>query len=198
MSESKSVSTPIEALKCVTGAHSSRTSEPYRELIGSLMYLVLGTRPDLAFAVAYLSRYQESPTNDNWTALKRILRYVQGTKDFKLEYQRNRTQENLTVYVDSDWASDAEDRKSTSGFLLKVHGNTVQWCSRKQAMVTLSSTETEYVAACAAAQEAVWLAKILVDLNVQDVYPIEIFEDITKAVYLWPEIMTQSAPNILT
>lgn len=136
-----------------------------RSCIGSLMYAAVGTRPDLCAAVSYLSRFQSNPSAKLWLCLKRILRYIKGTLDYKLEYVRNREASPLVGYADADYARDS-DRKSTTGFLFKVFSNTVVWKSKKQNTVALSTTEAEFVSLCEAATEASWIKKLLLDLNV--------------------------------
>lgn len=142
-----------------------RTQEPYRELLGSVMYQMLCVRPDLCFPVSYLGRYQQDPVDHHWQALKRVVRYLKGTTKFGLLYKRNESSSPLIGFVDADWASDQEDRKSVTGFVFKVFGSTVSWASRKQVTVSTSSSEAEYVALSAAVSEAIWLGGLLEDLN---------------------------------
>lgn len=176
MSDAKPRCIPIESGLEFDSDDTNLTSKPYRELLGSLMYLMLGTRPDIAYAVNKMSRYQSKPTDEHWKYLKGILRYVKYTTDYALVYQ-GLDEKPLSVYADSDWANDKETRKSTTGFLIKVYGDTVVWCSRKQQIVTLSSTEAEYVSACQAVQESIWVEKLLTDLNIEITYPVELYED---------------------
>lgn len=176
MIDSKPRAIPIEVNLDLNDEDTVLTEHPYRELLGSLMYLMLGTRPDIAFAVNKMSRYQDKATDTHWSYLKSILRYVNGTSDYKLIY-RDDNDVPLSGFVDSDWANDKGDRKSTTGFLLHVYGNLVVWCSKKQQLVTLSSTEAEYVAACQAVQESIWVEKLLTNLDIELNYPIEIYED---------------------
>lgn len=114
----------------------------YKRVIGSLMYITT-TRPDLQFAVTFLSRYMSRPKMLHLQAAKRVLRYLKGTKDFGIWYERRGIGE-LLVYTDSDFAGDADGRKSTSGYVLIVDGGVVAWLSKKQPIVTLSTTEEEY------------------------------------------------------
>lgn len=177
MTDCKPRNLPIEVkLDLDYGDGTNKTSEPYRELLGSLMYLMLGTRPDISYAVNKMSRYQENATDEHWSYLKGILRYIKGTTDYKLVYRRA-SDVPLRGYADSDWANDKIDRKSTSGYLFEVYGNVVVWCSKKQPIVTLSTTEAEYVAACTAVQESIWIEKLLTDLDIEVKYPIQVFED---------------------
>jgi len=130
---------------------------PYREAIGSLMYLMIGTRPDLAFCVAKLAQYCESPKQKHWTAVKRVLRYVSGTKHFSLTYEAGLAY----GYCDSDWAGDVKDRKSTSGYIFMMCGGPVSWSSRKQTVVATSSCEAEYIALSYCCKEAIWLRRLI-------------------------------------
>lgn len=148
--------------------------KPYRELVGSLMHLMLSTRPDLSFSVNYLSRFQSCATNVHWTSLKRILRYLQATQDMKLCFPRISDQV-LVTYADADWAND-EDRKSTSGFLIKIFGSTIIWTTRKQTTIALSSTEAEYVSLVTAAQDLLWTKTLLQELKIDPGIPV-IYED---------------------
>jgi hypothetical protein len=99
--------------------------KPYRELLGSLLYAALITRPDICTAVNFYGRFQNNATEIQWKGFKRILRYPKGTVNVGLQYQSNDDCE-LTSFVDADWASHV-DRKSVSGCVIKVCGNTVDW-----------------------------------------------------------------------
>lgn len=144
------------------------TSHPYRELLGSIMYQMLCVRPDLCFPISYMGRFQQNPTESHWTSLKRITRYLKGTTAMGLPLKRTESSTSLVGYVDADWATDVEDRKSVTGYLFKVHGCPVSWASRKQATVSTSSSEAEYVALSAAVSEGIWLAGILEDMKCKD------------------------------
>lgn len=135
---------------------------PYRQLIGGLMYLSTTTRLDITFSVSYLSRFLDKPTTETWNAAKRILRYLQGTKEMGLTYIKNKTTDVvLQGYSDADWARDKNDRKSVSGGII-LHGeNPVSWFSKKQGCVALSTAEAEYVAAATCAQDLINLRGIL-------------------------------------
>lgn len=156
----------------------SSTAQPYRELLGSIMYLMLCVRPDLCYPVCYMGRYQQTPTENHWQSLKRIVRYLKGTITMGLRFKRDEDSKPLVGFVDADWATDTENRKSVTGFLFKVYGSTVSWASRKQPTVSMSSSEAEYVALSAAVSEAVWLSGILEDLNCKSPEePVPIYED---------------------
>ncbi|XP_075111825.1 secreted RxLR effector protein 161-like [Nicotiana tabacum] len=118
---------------------------PYASLVGSLMYAQVCTRPDIAFAVGMLGRYQSNPGLDHWKAGKRVLRYLQGTKDFKLTYKCS---DSLDVigYSDSDLGGCKDTGKSTSGYIFLLAGGAVSWRSVKQTIVATSTMEAEFIA----------------------------------------------------
>jgi hypothetical protein len=147
---------------------------PYLSLVGGLLYLSCCTRPDISFAVGTLSRFMSSPTENHWAAAKGILKYLVGTTSYGL--QLGSEQDLVFGFCDADFAADTTSRKSTTGFMFKVFGGTVNWSSKLQATVALSTVEAEYVAAASAAKEALWLRKILQDFGYQ-VPPIHIWED---------------------
>lgn len=134
---------------------------PYRELIGSLMYLSTMTRPDISYATSYLSRFLDRPTNSLWKAGKRILRYLKETKTIALEYKKSVKNEGLLAFSDADWGREKVDRKSVSGFAVYYFGNLISWSSRKQQSVALSTAEAEYIAAATTATELIYLKGIV-------------------------------------
>ena len=134
--------------------------------LGSLMYPMLGTRPDLGYAIATLGRHAANPGPDHQRALERVLRYLRATADHQLVLGRSASSSpTLLGYADADWASDINDRKSTSGYVFTLGGGAVSWNSKKQTTVALSSTEAEYIAGAHAAKEAVWLRQLLTELG---------------------------------
>lgn len=176
MADCKPVATPLEAnLKLEKSKHEI-TQNPYRELIGCLTYLALASRPDISVAVNFFSRFQSAPTDVHWCHLKRILRYLKGTINMGLVYHQHED-EPLVGYADADWGNDQEDRRSISGNVFLVYGATVSWMTRKQATVSLSSTEAEYISLSQAACEAIWLKNLLKELGVVFGHPIPLFED---------------------
>jgi hypothetical protein len=139
-------------------------SKPYASLVGSLMYTMLCTRPDISYAVGLVSRFQSNPGEKHWKAAKRVLRYLQRTADYCLTFGGSDL--SLKGYSDADWAGDQDDRKSTSGYVFTLNGGAISWASRKQPCVALSTMEAEYVACSAAVQEAVWLRRFLKHLGI--------------------------------
>jgi hypothetical protein len=134
---------------------------PYREAIGSLMYVAVATRPDIAFAVSALSQFLSNPGRAHWEAVKRVFKYLSGTKTLELTYGGER--HGLEGYTDADGATQ-EHRHAMSGYAFLIDGGAVSWSSRKQELVTLSTAEAEYVAATHAAKEAIWLRKLIGEL----------------------------------
>jgi transposase InsO family protein len=163
MQGAKPVSTPsstsIQLRKC--SVQDSEIEFPYREAVGSLMYLAVMTRPDLAEAVNAVARFVDHPTPIHVVAVKRILRYLKGTLDHGICFHGPN---DLIVYCDSNWAADQDDRRSTSGMLAMMNGGTIAYFSRKQKSVALSSSEAEYIAASEAARAVVCLRNLLKEL----------------------------------
>ena len=137
---------------------------PYASAVGSLMYAMLCTRPDICYDVGIVSRFQSNPGPDHWTAVKNILKYLRRTRNYMLMFSGSDLK--MLGYTDSDFQADRDSRKSTSGSVFTLNGGSVVWRSVKQSCIADSTMEAEYVAACEAAKEAVWLRKFLVDLEV--------------------------------
>ncbi|KAM6570403.1 hypothetical protein CsatB_018388 [Cannabis sativa] len=133
-------------------------SMPYASCVGSLMYCMVCTRPDLAYALIMVSRFIADPGKEHWSAVKWILRYLKGSMDIGLVYD-NKFQEGIEVngYVDSDYAGSIDTRRSITGYAFTVLGGCISWKSNLQKVVALSSTEAEYMAATEAIKEAIWL-----------------------------------------
>lgn len=161
MSECKPVNSPIvpgfKIHRDVDGVAVDGTQ--YKQIVGSLMYLT-ATRLDIMFSVSLISRYMSNPTEMHLQAAKRILRYLKGTSGYGIFYKKGE-EENLLGFTDSDYAGDEEDSKSTSGYVFLLSSGAVSWMSKKQPIVTLSTTEAEFIAASASACQAVWMRRIL-------------------------------------
>jgi hypothetical protein len=157
------------------------SKRPYRELVGSLMYLMVCTRPDIAFAICQLSRYSSNHGAGHWSALMHVVRYVKGTKSLGITYRGN-SGLYPTLFSDASFASDVDSRRSVSGYISYVGGGPVSWRSKLQSTTALSTCESEYIALCSAAQEAVHLRLLFQELvpNVNGSAvgaPIVVFED---------------------
>ncbi len=158
-------------------------NEKYRSLIGSLLYLAVNSRPDIAASVSILSQKNSDPLQADWIEAKRILRYLKFTFDYCLKLGGDRDQD-LVAYSDANWASDTSDRRSTSGGLFQFGGSTINWFSRKQSCVTLSSTEAEYYALADTILEVVWLRQLLEEFGEKQKGPSVIYEDNQSCIKL--------------
>jgi hypothetical protein len=142
--------------------------ETYRTAIGALMYLANGTRPDIAHAVNFLARHQESPTDDDLKLLKRTLRYLRGTQSLGITYSAHACAGGFTLeaWSDADWGGRQDlYAHSTSGGLLKMAGAGVYWNSTKQDCIALSSSESEYIAASDLSREIRWARVFLAGIH---------------------------------
>ncbi|XP_064392583.1 uncharacterized protein LOC135340191 [Halichondria panicea] len=148
----------------------------YQSMVGSLMYASTATRPDIAFAVGRVSKFSSAPTTAHLTAVKRIFRYLKGTMHLGLGYEKT-ANVDLIGYSDADWAGDHDDRHATSGQVFLMGNGAVSWSSRKQSLVTLSTSEAEYVALSLASQEAIWLRRLMSDICESAEEPTNLFED---------------------
>ncbi|KAM0968159.1 hypothetical protein TB1_015836 [Malus domestica] len=143
------------------------STKPYASLVGSLMYAQVCTRPDLAFAISVLGRYQANPGEQHWVAAKKVLRYLQRTKSYMLVY---RSVENLELvgYTDSDFAGCLDDRKSTSGYVFTLGGAAVSWKSVKQKALATSTMEAEFIALFEATKKWLWLKNLITFMRLVD------------------------------
>lgn len=186
--ESNPVSIPMDKHQELSvAAHGKQESTgvraPYREAVGSLMYLAIGTRPDIAYALSTVSQYLESPDKIHWNAVKRILKYLRGTVDFGLTFEAN-PRLKIQAYSDADYAGDVETRKSTSGGVFKLGGSTISWFSQKQRTVALSTTESEFIAAAEAIKELIWLRRLITEITKQEIVKPKLFIDNESAIKL--------------
>ncbi|KAJ3551307.1 hypothetical protein NP233_g13104 [Leucocoprinus birnbaumii] len=150
---------------------------PYLSAVGSLQYLATMTRPDIAFAVSYLGRFNHNPAPAHWTAVKHLLRYLKGTRDYKLVYKGNDDKELFVTYSDASHGGCHDTGRSTGGYVTLVCGGAVGWSSKRQPFVTLSSTEAEYVAAVEAGKEIMWMRNILSEFGYPSDYASTLFID---------------------
>ena len=164
MEDCKPMAIPLVSNRRKIDASGSDGFDPtlYRQLIGSLMYLV-NTRLDISFVVNFLRQFMVDPRRVHWTVAKHILRYIRGTMEYGLVYERRGTVQ-LAGFTDVDWAGCVEDRKSTSGCCFSIGSGVVSWFSRKQKSIALRSTEAEYMAASMVACEGMGLRKLLAGL----------------------------------
>ena len=187
MDKCKPVTTPLEQgrkFQQLSDDEKPVDVQKYQMIIGCLTYATTATRPDLAAAVGILSKFMSRPGKDHWTGVKRILRYIQGTLNYGLMFSADNKSPVLVGFSDADWAGDLDTRRSTSGYVFQIQGNTVSWCSKRQATVSKSSTEAEYTALSGASQEAVWMRRLLADIGFEQRGPSTIFEDNQGAIEL--------------
>ncbi|KAI4325780.1 hypothetical protein MLD38_031147 [Melastoma candidum] len=197
MINGKKRSTPLDMgtkLRCDEGTQLSDL-HLYRVLVGSLIYLTI-TRPDIAFSVGVVNRYMQTPRKPNFEGAKNILKYVNSTLDVGLFYRKG-AKFSLEGFVDADFGGDLDDRRSTSGFVFLCGKTSISWCSKKQSSVSLSTTEAEYKASAHAAQECVWLRRLIEDLQecIDELVPIH--GDNLSAIKLTSNPVFHARTNIL-
>lgn len=176
MYDCKPVGTPLDPNVKWSKINQGETDHPYKELLGCLQYLTLTSRPDISTAVSTLSKYQSNATDVHWVGLKRILRYLRGTVDTKLIYEKRPYTHTVKGYADADFANDPDDRRSVSGYAFEIFGSLVSWSTKRQQTVSLSTSEAELIALCTAVAEGLWLVKCLQELDVVSI-PFVIMED---------------------
>lgn len=178
LADAKGISTPAESRVYLSTTlednNDKRDMEkvPFREAVGSLMFAACVSRSDIMFAVSVVSRYLENPRLEHWQAVKRIIRYAKETAAYGIVYDGHNT-DGLIIYSDSDYATDPDTRRSTSGYVTVLTGGAVSWMSQRQRIVALSTTEAEYVAASDATKEAIWICRLLESVGVNEKGPTE-------------------------
>ncbi|KAL4569482.1 hypothetical protein LXL04_025120 [Taraxacum kok-saghyz] len=177
LSKSKSVPSPMTTTANLALGDSPPFHDPvqYRQLVGALQYVTL-SRPDITYAVNKACQFMHSPTENHWTAVKRILRYLHGTSDHGLRINHNSDAvlhaytdakfNSLSAFSDADWAGCPDDRRSTGGFAICLGSNLVSWSARKQKTASRSSTESEYKALADTVAELTWLEALLRELQI--------------------------------
>jgi hypothetical protein len=183
MTDAKPASVPLSpAVKLTRDGESLDLSVyPFREVIGSLMYLSVCTRPDISQSVGALARYMSDPKKQHWDAAKALLRYVKGTSCFGIRFGSGA--QGLLGYCDADYAGDLDTRRSTTGYVFVLNGGAVSWSSRLQPTVAVSTAEAEYMSAASATKEALWLRKLFSAFGV-DVSPVQMLCDNQAAIKL--------------
>ena len=148
----------------------------YQSMVGSLMYAMTASRPDISYAVSKLSQFASNPTQQHLKAAKHVLRYLSATKHYRLNYGFS-DETNFLGHSDSDWAGDKNDRHSTTGYVFLLGGGAICWASRRQPTVALSSTEAEYMAVTDASKQGIWLRTIFSDIGIDTNGPTPIHVD---------------------
>jgi len=189
MSSAKPAKSPLPVSTVYTSELGTRLMPNdhalYREIVGSIQYLAVCTRPDIQFAINLCARYVSNPYSAHMNAVKQILRYLKGTSTQGITYFGNcKNQDDLlTGYCDASFAADPDTRRSTTGYVFQICGGAVSWNSKLQPTVAISTTESEYMATSAATREAVWIRKLLSDLGVF-IGPVQLFNDNQGAIKL--------------
>ncbi|PHU03574.1 Retrovirus-related Pol polyprotein from transposon TNT 1-94 [Capsicum chinense] len=174
MSKSKSISTPLAANFKISSEFCPKTEEeieimsnvPYSSAVGSIMYAMVYTRPDLAYAVSMVSRYMHNPRKYHWDVVKWIFRYLKGTVNLGLVFDRNKvTFNNVVGFVDFDYGGDLDRRRSLSRYIFTLCSGSISWKASLQSIAALSTTEAEYVAATEGVKEATWLRGLILELG---------------------------------
>lgn len=157
----------------------------FRKMLGSLIYLMTCTRPDLSYVISKLSQYMAKPTNEHLNMCKNVIKYIKGTSNYSLVYKKSTNELDIQGYCDSDWGG-LENRHSMSGYLfyLDVNSSPISWKSKKQKTVALSTCEAEYIALSYALQEAKYLNKLYFDLTQINLAPINVLVDNQGAIQL--------------
>ncbi|GJX59794.1 hypothetical protein Tco_0291184 [Tanacetum coccineum] len=159
LSKSQGASTPAEIQRMQNISYTSA--------VGSIMYVVRCTRPDVAFAQNMTSRFQQNPSELHWTIVKNIMKYLRNTKDMFLVYKDDTKRElRVSCYTDAGYLTDADDLKSQTRYVFILNGGAVEWKSTKQSIFATSSTDVEYIAAFDASKEAVWIRKFIFEISV--------------------------------
>ncbi|CAA7059582.1 unnamed protein product [Microthlaspi erraticum] len=190
MTEAKHTVTPLGAhlrLRATTEKQLAEDEEymksvPYANVVGSIMYAMIGTRPDLAYPVGVISRFMSQPIRDHWLGVKWVLRYIKGSLTTRLCYKKS-SDFKLVGYCDADYAADPDKRRSTTGLVFTLGGNTISWKSGLQRVVALSTTESEYMSLTEAVKEALWLKGLLKDFGYEQ-KSVEIHCDSQSAIAL--------------
>lgn len=177
MTNARAIITPADvALKLEKPSPEEIVDVPYKNAVGSLMYAMCGTRPDIAYAVGKVAQFMSCPGKHQWLAVKNIYRYLKGTINRGIVYRRG-TNFEVTAYTDSDWAGDQVKRCSTGGYIFTLAGGVVAWMSKLQKVQALSTCEAEYVAACETTKQAIWMRQLVASLGCTISKPITIYCD---------------------
>ena len=170
---------------------------PYQSAVGSVMYTMVVTRLDLAYAVGLISRFMSKPLKEHWQAVKWVLWYIKGTVDTRLCFKK-KGDFVIKGYTDSDYNGDLDQRRSTSGMVFTAGGNSISWRSSLQKVVALSTTEAEYIALSDAVKEGVWLKLFSEELGFPQ-ESVEIFCDSQSAIALSKNVVYhEKTKNVAT
>lgn len=186
MTNCKPIATPMASSCRLSKNSGDPMTDPhlYRSIVGALQYATI-TRPEIGFSVNKVSQFMQQPTTDHWQSVKRILRYLQGTKQHGLFLQPCASSQPfvLRAFCDADWATDSDDRRSTSGSCVYLGPNLISWWSKKQQLVARSSAEAEYRSLALTAAELLWLQSLFSELQLPFKAPV-VYCDNLSAVAL--------------
>jgi hypothetical protein len=157
---------------------------PYKSLVGQLLYICITARPDIATAVSEVGRFAHNPGKEHWQAALKIAEYLVHTKDYNLLFDGNIDKVQLHSYVDADWASDTDNRRSRTGFCLFLGKSIVAWNSKLQSSTALSSTEAEYMALVSCCKEMLWCRGLLQEIGFVQRDASVIYEDNKSCIAL--------------
>lgn len=163
MAEAKPATTPMAVNTKFEKGSKDNNKYPYQQLIGGLLHLAVCTRPDIAYATSILSQFNTCYDDSHWIGAKRILRYLAGTINYGLVFERK--EKGIAIYADSDWAGDIIDRRSYSGLVVKFGNCAITWESKKQKPIAMSSAEAEYLSMCNATKEAMFMRNLLSEIH---------------------------------
>ncbi|XP_069146172.1 uncharacterized mitochondrial protein AtMg00810-like [Solanum lycopersicum] len=194
LSGAKTVSTPLEFNQKLTSVefdqHTGGSDDAeledvtaYQRLIGKLLYLTIA-RPDICFSVQVLSQFMQHPKVSHWEAALRVVRYIKRSPGLGVILRRGIGVTKLTGYCDSDWASCPNTRRSITGYMVKLGDSLISWKSKKQQIVSRSSTEAEYRSLAALVAKLIWLASLLNELHFPGATPISVFTDSKSAIQI--------------
>jgi hypothetical protein len=168
MHNSNPVSTPMDSHVRLTKTPASESHAEikciYQNMVGSLMYAAISTRPDISFAVQTLSQFSLNPGPTHLTAVKHVFRYLRGSINLGIMFQSH-SHSAIELFSDADWGNSPDDRRSVTGYLSMFSGGVVTWNSKKQPTTALSSMEAEYMALASAVREALWLRSLFSELD---------------------------------
>lgn len=184
MATANPMKTPMVSTETLTTADPVDAENPslYRTIVGGLQYVTV-TRSDIAYAVNKVCQFTHAPKESHWQVVKRILWYLRGTGHYGLTLSRS-SNLKLTAFCDVDWGSDVDDRRSTASYCVCLGSNLVLWSSKKQVVVSKSSTEVEYCSLATVTAKLIWLKTLLIELHLSPTCASVVYCDNLSAVML--------------
>ena len=164
------------------GTCTPEFQQQYQSVIRSLLYVMLGTRPDISYAVIKMAQFTSNPSSDHMNKAKQIICYFGSTPDLSLVFDGGSDKGSI-AFCDSDWASDKIKRKPQTGYFFQLAGASISWQSRAQKTIALSSTEAEYMALCDSCKQAKWIKTLFSELGI-NVGPVPVNGDNQGSIFL--------------